>query len=39
MNLDEGYLDRLTEEVYSEIFEEEDSEDVSDHHIFKEKAG
>lgn len=27
MNLDEGYLDRLIEEVYSEIFEEEGSEE------------
>ena len=40
MNLDEGYLDRLVEEVYSEIFEEEsDGEEVAESHIIKEKAG
>lgn len=40
MNLDEGYLDRLVEEVYSEIFEEESAgEEVAESHIIKEKAG
>lgn len=48
MNLDEGYLDRLIEEVYPEIFEkeiqtdmQEDSslEEGSEDHIIKEKAG
>ena len=42
MNLDEGYLDRLIEEVYSEIFEEHNDnsvEEASNDHIFKEKAG
>ena len=42
MNLDEGYLDRLIEEVYSEIFEEDNDnsvEEASNDHIFKEKAG
>ena len=40
MNLDEGYLDRLIEEVYPEIFEEEASmEDVAENYRIKEKAG
>jgi len=40
MNLDEGYLDRLVEELYPEIFEKEASlEEISGNHIMKEKAG
>ena len=40
MNLDEGYLDRLIEEVYPEIFEKEDSGgEVVENQIIKEKAG
>lgn len=40
MNLDEGYLDRLVEEVYSEIFEEESGgEEAAESDIIKEKAG